>query len=100
MIKTNNNIEGLNIFNDNFLYTGYADDTTLFIKNINSAKEIIKTFDYFSLFSVLKIDNATCEIAGIGVLKGVKLTLCGMKYVNLNNDVTIMMSYTWNMLLL
>ena len=86
LIKTNNNIEGLNIFNHNFLYTAYADDTTFFIKNINSATEIIKTFDYFSLFSGLKINKTKCEIAGIGVLKGVKLALCGMKCVNLNND--------------
>ena len=87
MIKTNNNIEDLNIFNHNFLYTAYADDATFFIRNINSAKEIIKPFDYFSLFSGLKINKTKCEIAGIGVLKGVKLGLCGMKCVNLNNGV-------------
>ena len=75
LIKTNNNIEGLNIFNHNFLCTAYADDTNFFIKNINSATEIIKTYDYFSHFSGLKINNAKCEIAGIGVLKGVKLAL-------------------------
>ena len=28
LIKTNNNTEGLNIFNHNFLYTAYADNTT------------------------------------------------------------------------
>ena len=51
LIKTNNNIEGLNIVNHNFLYTAYAsDDTTFFIKIINSPTEIIKTFDPFSLF--------------------------------------------------
>ena len=87
MIKTNNNIESLNIFNRNFLYTAYADDTTFFIKNINSATKIIKTFDYFSLFSGLKINKTKWEIAGIAVLKGVKLALCGMKCVNLNNVV-------------
>ena len=27
LIKTNNNIEGFNIFNHNFLYTAHADDT-------------------------------------------------------------------------
>ena len=56
LIKTNNNIEGLNIVNLNFLYTVYA-DTTFFIKNINCETEIIKTFDYFSLFSGLKINK-------------------------------------------
>ena len=58
-----------------------------FMKNINSATEIIRAFDYFSLFSGLKISKIKCKIAGISVLKGVKLTFCGMKSVNLNNDV-------------
>ena len=54
---------------------------------INSGTEIIKTFDSFSLFSGLNINKTKCEIAWIGVLKGVKLALWGMKCVNLNNDV-------------
>ena len=87
LIKTNNNIEGLNIFNHNLLYIAYADDTTFFIKNINSATEIIKTIDYFSLFSGFEINKTKCKIAGSGVLKGIKLALCGMKCVNLNDDV-------------
>ena len=42
---------------------------------INSGTEIIKTFDSFSLFSGLNINKTKCEIAWIGVLKGVKLAL-------------------------
>ena len=30
MIKSNPNIKGLNIFNSNYLYTAYANDTTFF----------------------------------------------------------------------
>ena len=63
-------MKDLNIFNHIFLYTRYTDDSTFFIKNINSATEIIKTFDCFSLFFV-KINKAKCEIARIGTLKGV-----------------------------
>ena len=58
-----------------------------FIKNINSTTEIIKTFNYFSLFSGLNINKTKRKITGIGVLNGLKLALCGMKCVNLNNDV-------------
>ena len=65
LIKTNNNIEGLNIFNHNFLYTAYADDTTFFIKNVNSATEIIKTFDFFSLFSGLNINKTNSKSQGV-----------------------------------
>ena len=54
---------------------------------INSVTKIIKTFDYFSPLSGLKTNKAKCEIARSGVLKGVKLALCSMEGVNLNNDV-------------
>ena len=57
------------------------------IKNINFITEIVKTSDYFSLFSGLKINKTKCKIQRIAVLKGVKLALCGMECVNLNNDV-------------
>ena len=86
LIKTISNIKGLNIFNHNFLYTAYADNTAFFLKK-KSATEIIKTFDYFSLFSDLKFNKTKCEIAGLAVLRRIKLALCGMKCVNLNNDV-------------
>ena len=58
-----------------------------FLKNEKSATEVIKTFDKFSLFSGLKINNAKCEIAGIGVKKGVKMALCGMDCIDLTEDV-------------
>ena len=87
LIKANTNIKGLNIFNHNLLYIAYAVDTTFFITIINSATEIMKMFDYFSLFSILKINKAKCKISGIRVLRRVKLTLCGIKCVNVNNDV-------------
>ena len=66
-------------------------------KKINSATEIIKAFDYISLFSGLKINKAKCKITRIGVLKGIILALCGMECVNLNDDV---IKNTWNMLFL
>ena len=66
-------------------------------KKINSATEIIKAFDYISLFSGLKINTAKCKITRIGVLKGIILALCGMECVNPNDDV---IKNTWNMLFL
>ena len=43
--------------------------------------------DKFSLFSGLKINNAKCEIAGIGVKNGNKMSLCGMKCIELTDGV-------------
>ena len=40
----------------------------------------------FSNISGLKPNKKKCEIAGISVLNGVQVALCGMKCVNLNNE--------------
>ena len=34
----------------------------------------------------LKPNTTTCEIAGIGVLKGVQVTVCGTKCIELRNE--------------
>ena len=45
------------------------------------------TFSYlFSHFSRLKPNFRKSEIAGIGALKGVQVTDCGLRCINLNND--------------
>ena len=40
----------------------------------------------FSYFSGLKPNLTKSEIAGIGSLKGVQVTVCGMHCIDLNND--------------
>ena len=72
-IMQNENINGLNIFENTFLYTAYADDATFFLKDEKSVVELMKTFDIFSTFFGLKPNKSKCEIAGLGALKGVKL---------------------------
>ena len=90
----NENIDGLNIFENILLYTAYADDTTFFLKDEKSVIELIKTFDIFSTFSGLKPNKSKCKIAGLGALKGLKLALCGMQCINLNfNAVKILGVY-------
>ena len=43
----------------------------------------METFSTFSKYSCLKPKYEKCEIAGIGVLKIVKVAVCGMKCVDL-----------------
>ena len=43
----------------------------------------MKAVHKFSLVSGLKPNEVKCEIAGIGVLKGVSLALCGMDCIEL-----------------
>ena len=54
-----------------------------FSMTLDTEKELMKTFGIFSTFSGLKPNKNKCEIAGLGALKGAKLALCGMEYIDL-----------------
>ena len=77
IIKETSNIEDFEIFLKKFIYTAYTDDTTFFLKNRESVINLLEIFEHFS---------KKCEIACIGILKGVKVALCGMRCVNLHED--------------
>ena len=81
-VKEIEDVEGMAIFNNQFLYTTYADDTIFFLSDENSVTEDIQIFEHFSVFSGLKPNKSKCEIAGIGVLNGFQITLCDMECVN------------------
>ena len=50
LIKLKSEIEGMTIFDYNYLYSAYADDTTFFLKDIISVKHIVNTFYFFCSF--------------------------------------------------
>ena len=81
-IKKNKNNKGINAFDNIFLYSAYTDDI-FFLSDEDSVIEVTNAFHKFSLVSGLKPNEVKCEIAGIGVLKGVSLTLCGMDCIDL-----------------
>ena len=83
IIKENKNIKGISIFDNIFLYSAYADDTTFFLSDEDSVIEVINAYYKFSLISGLKPNEAKCELAGINVLKGVLLALCDMDCIDL-----------------
>ena len=85
-IKENKNIKGINIFDNIFLYSAYADDTTFFLSDEDSVIEVINAFHKFSLISGLKPNESKCEIGGIGVLKGVSLALCCMDWIDVTKE--------------
>lgn len=86
MIRSNNNINHMKILDFSYVLTAYADDTTFFVADSNSIVEIYNTFSIFSNFSGLKLNNAKCEICGIGAKKGDKTALCGFRNVDLTTD--------------
>ena len=86
LIKSKPEIEGMTIFDYNYLYSVYADGKTFFLKDIISRKHMVDTFDFCLCFSRLKPNLRKNEIAGIGVLKGVQIMVCGMRCIDLNNN--------------
>ena len=57
-IKENQKAQDLTIFNNQFLYTAYADDTTFLLSNEHSAAEFIQIFEHFLIFSGLKANKS------------------------------------------
>ena len=47
---------------------------------------MVNSFDIFSSFSGLRPTLSKCDIAGIGVLKGIKVAVCGIQCVDLVLD--------------
>ena len=95
LIKQNKDIHGLTFFDHTFLYIAYADDTTFFLKDKESVKNVINIFDTFCFYSGLKPNNSKCEIAGIDVLKGVSIELCGMKMYRFNKKLSENLRYSF-----
>ena len=56
------------------------------IKNKDFAIELLNTFDKFFSISGLKRNKSKCEIEGIGILRRVKVALCGLQCLNLENE--------------
>ena len=98
IIKETSNIEGFEFFQKKFIYTVCADDTAFFLKNTESVINLLEIFKHFSQFSGLKPNKSESEISTIGVLKGVKVALCGMRCTNLHEDTVKILAihYTIN----
>ena len=86
LIKENPHIKWSNISYHCYLYSVYVDDTIFFLKDVNSIKIMVNSFHIFSRFSGLRPNLSKCETAGMGVLKGVKVGVCGMQCVDLVLD--------------
>ena len=85
--KNNKDTESLKITGNIFLYTAYADDTTtFFLKNVGSTKELLNAIPWFSSFSGFKPNLPKCKAAGIGLMKGVEVAVCGIKCIDLTKD--------------
>ena len=50
LIKSKPEIEGMAIFDYNYLYSAFADDTTFFLKYVISIKHMVDTWVFFRTF--------------------------------------------------
>ena len=98
LIKNNEKIQGLDILNYRFFYSAYSDDSTFFLRNIDSMIELARIFKEFLSFSDLSPNMSKCEIGGFGSLKGVEKAVCGMENINLTKDAVkiIGISFSYN----
>ena len=69
LIKSQDNIYGIDLYDYSFLFTAYADDSTFFLKGIASVRILVDTFKVFSCIPGLKPNINKCEISGLGILK-------------------------------
>ena len=52
-----------------------------FLKDAQSIENLVEIFNTFSLYFGLKPNLTKCEIAGIGALKRVQVTVCGRRKI-------------------
>ena len=84
--KISPNIKSVNICNNEFLYT--LTIPPFFLQNEKSATEVLNNLKVMPQLSSLKINKSKCELAEIGVMKGVKVALCGVECVNLLTNLS------------
>ena len=97
LIKSKYNITDIDLYDYSFLFTAYADDSTFFLKDINSRRILVNTFKVFSCFFRLK-SSIKCELAGLVILKGAQEAVCGLQNIDLTNDAikVLVMDFSYN----
>ena len=89
-IKSKPEIEGMTIFDYNYLYSAYADDKTFFLERYYFYKGyglylcLYLCFFHFLYFSGLKPNLIKSEYEGIRVLQGVQVAVFSMSFIDLN----------------
>ena len=85
LIKNSKNIKGIETFQNTFV-SAYEHDSDFFLRDKISINELMNTINYFLSFTGLKPSLSKCEVAGIDALKGAKVAICGIKYIDLTKE--------------
>ncbi len=65
ILITKSDVEKLSVFDSHLVVSQLADDTTLFLKNVEQVPKAIETTDLFSKASGLKLNFKKCELLAI-----------------------------------
>ena len=74
--------------------------TQLFLNDQKSVRQLMKTLKLFSKISGLKHNILKCEVVGIGYLKGVKMAISGIKFIDLTTETLIILGRVYSSSLL
>lgn len=89
-INNNNNIKGINIFNNEIKQTLFADDASFFLDGTEiSFQNLVTTFEKFSQISGLKLNISKCTVLRIGTLRYTNKKFCkSKKFVWTSNEAS------------
>ena len=86
LIESNDNINGIDLYDWSFLLTAYTDELTFFLKEIALVRILVDTFKVFSCFSRLKQNIKKCQITGLVIQEGAQVAVYGLQNIDLTSD--------------
>ena len=89
LIRNNRDIAGINIHGLEVKICMFADDTTIFVKNTQSLKAVLKVLSEFAMVSSLNINKNKSNAALIGKSrnkKDININLNDINWIDLDND--------------
>ena len=95
-IKTNTDIQGIKIGNEEFKLVQYADDLTVFVPNIECAQLVFRLLDQFRSCSGLKVNYTKTEAMWIGSSRECTATPLGITWRKSVKALGIFFSYDAN----
>ena len=92
-IRKNNLIKGIKIGNHETKIAQMADDTTIFVEDIDSLEIVLLTTTKFQKYAGLKLNTTKTEAMWLGSLKNSQNTPLGLKWVKETSSLGIFFSY-------
>ena len=95
-IRNDNNIKGINIMEVEIKTITFADDTTILLQDIESAKKLLRLLQYYEQLSGLRINRNKSEGLWLGSNKNLNIKPLGLKWRKTIKLLGIHISYDKN----